>query len=506
MEGRNPSDDNFYRIPLDSPAKRIRLDNDRGINVIVTRPQGIAILQPPVDSSVRHFLLSASDVLVPGSSPATPITMPSTTTATPSTLTATLPRGISPETIVRWRLRTPWMTSGTVFRPRAPNSFRHSTPRGPMAPPPSGLSITSVARVNENSVLVSFRVVNSSTASIYTPTSTLATPKVTTTTQQQTAQTGASSGPSTSSPSSSSLVARSDTPPAESAEAAAVPGVSGIRISVNTLDEAWLFSEVVNDVSQMRFPLELPDFSKPTTPETIFEDQNAFTKPRFFQIQCPLKDYLQGKCLQVSFQSSKTTLNAVLTGLKEVISREKLYDPQNACIVVCDSLLEFALNVKSLHISEVKNFVLKRLVTAVDLPSPWPDRKTRHPPLKRIFVPEFPKADPKKVAVPVEGPRPDLSKLNSDTQCVITPDFKKALLVVAKEEMEKCGDSYSYCQLTKWLSAYILHDRHRFFDERNIKVCNLPENDPLAVAFALQHFHRTQVTSLLHSQIVSVVS
>jgi hypothetical protein len=48
-------------------------------------------------------------------------------------------------------------------------------------------------------------------------------------------------------------------------------------------------------------------------------------------------------------------------------------------------------------------------------------------------------------------------------------------------------------QLTNLLSSYIMQNRDRFFDPRNIKVVMCGE-DPLGVAFELKAFHRTQVT------------
>ena len=48
-------------------------------------------------------------------------------------------------------------------------------------------------------------------------------------------------------------------------------------------------------------------------------------------------------------------------------------------------------------------------------------------------------------------------------------------------------------QLTKHLSSYILTNKDKFFDERNIKVA-ICAGDPLGDAFGVKAFHRTQVT------------
>jgi hypothetical protein len=44
----------------------------------------------------------------------------------------------------------------------------------------------------------------------------------------------------------------------------------------------------------------------------------------------------------------------ILLALKRVITDEQLFDPQNPTIIMCDRALEEALEVKGLHISELR--------------------------------------------------------------------------------------------------------------------------------------------------------
>ena len=46
--------------------------------------------------------------------------------------------------------------------------------------------------------------------------------------------------------------------------------------------------------------------------------------------------------------------------MKKVISSEKLFDVQNPTVIICDPCLEDALEVKALHVSEIKDFVGKQ--------------------------------------------------------------------------------------------------------------------------------------------------
>jgi hypothetical protein len=38
---------------------------------------------------------------------------------------------------------------------------------------------------------------------------------------------------------------------------------------------------------------------------------------------------------------------------KEIITAEELFDPQNPSIILCDSALEEAIDVKAFHVSEI---------------------------------------------------------------------------------------------------------------------------------------------------------
>ena len=60
-----------------------------------------------------------------------------------------------------------------------------------------------------------------------------------------------------------------------------------------------------------------------------------------------------------------------------------------------------------------------------------------------------------------------------------------------------------FLQVTSYLSQYILDNKDRFFDDRNIKIAHV-ENDPLGIAFNVKAFHRTQVTTLLRNQLIPV--
>ena len=51
----------------------------------------------------------------------------------------------------------------------------------------------------------------------------------------------------------------------------------------------------------------------------------------------------------------------VLSALRHVISRERLYDPNNTTVIICSKDLEKALDMKFLHVTEIRDVVLTQM-------------------------------------------------------------------------------------------------------------------------------------------------
>ena len=52
----------------------------------------------------------------------------------------------------------------------------------------------------------------------------------------------------------------------------------------------------------------------------------------------------------------------IMKNLKLIVRSEKLFDFKNPSIIMCDSDLEIALNVKDLHVTEIRDQILKQLI------------------------------------------------------------------------------------------------------------------------------------------------
>lgn len=73
----------------------------------------------------------------------------------------------------------------------------------------------------------------------------------------------------------------------------------------------------------------------------------------------------------------------------------------------------------------------------------------------------------------------------------MTPAFRHVLNLL--EGVDKKQMVFSYAELTNHLTTYIMQNKDKFFDERNIKVVMMDENEPLSKAFGVKAFHRIQM-------------
>ena len=70
----------------------------------------------------------------------------------------------------------------------------------------------------------------------------------------------------------------------------------------------------------------------------------------------------------ISLHKRDYPLCNVLIALKKVIFRERQYDPLNPTCLICSSELEWALGMKFLHVTEIRDVVLRQMV-AIEPPS-----------------------------------------------------------------------------------------------------------------------------------------
>ena len=113
----------------------------------------------------------------------------------------------------------------------------------------------------------------------------------------------------------------------------------------------------------------MPPSPMSTAPPTSVNAATADTKmdypgpqdydaARRFTQESKLRPYLAAKRPESHFDRVDTTsLKEVLQYLKSIISQEHLYDAKNAAVVICDKALESALDVRALHLSEIRYII-----------------------------------------------------------------------------------------------------------------------------------------------------
>ena len=202
--------------------------------------------------------------------------------------------------------------------------------------------------------------------------------------------------------------------------------------------------------------------------------------------------------------------------LKDIMSRERLYDPRNTSMVLCDAALDRALNRKALHLCQVREVVCEQLVVKPVQPisnahlfGTHHSGEARRPP--RIILTQVPNEIDKseksggssaKVA-PNEALYPGMQKLPyipPETKFYVRQDFLAVLRTLPQVKSHQTV--FEYSELSKLLTSYILKNKARLFDQRNIKVV-LCEGDLLGRAFGVKAFYRTQVMAFLRSQLIT---
>jgi E3 ubiquitin-protein ligase Mdm2 len=286
-----------------------------------------------------------------------------------------------------------------------------------------------------------------------------------------------------------------------------------------------------------------------------------------FKLGAPLKNYILKKKppLRESY-----TLAEILTILKIIIRDGEMFDMRNPAIILCNKELEQALNMRAMHVTEIRELVYSQLMRLPDkyqqalqqaslqqqklLPNPSlltnePSTQSQHikhqlsiasqPPTQptnthisltsRLCAPIQSEMPIQSISVntadtlppaTVSGPTTSVSNLNLNA---ITPpaseslnqtiyanknarfelkqDFRVVLSTLPTFNINQ--KLFTYEEVTRFLSTYILSKKDCFFDPRNIKLA-LVKDDPLGKAFKVDSFHRCQVTSLLRKQLIYV--
>merc|ERR1719193_655247 len=90
---------------------------------------------------------------------------------------------------------------------------------------------------------------------------------------------------------------------------------------------------------------------------------------------------------------------------------------------------------------------------------------------------------------------------NPDSRFLLKEKLQRVFFTL--NEFDPSKKQYAKTEVATLLATYILKNKERFFDTRNILVA-IVKNDPLGEAFGVNAFHRTQTEELMVRQLVYV--
>lgn len=248
-----------------------------------------------------------------------------------------------------------------------------------------------------------------------------------------------------------------------------------------------------------------------------------------FKPNAPLKSYIQSK-VPPNERRDHYTLAEVLIILKGIIRDERMFDPKNPAIIMCSKELDDALNMRALHVTEIRELVASQLLrlperfqvmlrmaaAAAKTAAQQSDLNSSTSSGGTAALPPATVSEPKTSVVHAGGaaavapPTPAVAVAKIDpavfadksSRFELKSEFRAVL--ASLPDFDQSRTRFSYEEVTLLLSKYILSKKETFFDPRNIKLA-LVANDPLGQAFQVNSFHRCQVTSLLRKQLIHVL-
>jgi len=227
-------------------------------------------------------------------------------------------------------------------------------------------------------------------------------------------------------------------------------------------------------------------------------------------------------------RNKRYTLYEVMLCLKHWIKEEHLYDPENPSIIMTNLALENALEVRAIHVSNVRDYVLKQMIQDIDIMPPRVrntfrtltniiDELHRRATARAANQQQYPTAQQRAEIDRLNQPEvmqsalPDWANPNCklteyrskmirsfdiEGEYTVDSEFLKILLTTQTDKTPK--DKYKYRDITRWFSEYILANKTSLFDMRNIRVMII-KGTPLEKVFKVSAIDRSQVTTFLRA-------
>jgi hypothetical protein len=265
--------------------------------------------------------------------------------------------------------------------------------------------------------------------------------------------------------------------------------------------------------------------------ESLVRNQHVYT--RSWRKNCTLRFYLDIKHPWKNFGKSGTTtkLGEVVTSLKEILSKEGLFDPNNPCIVMADSCLEAALGFRAFHLSELNRIVNSHLRPFVWMASVHRDIPAISAKDTRAIIGKerISKAIQQVLLGRHQGQSHRAILANFQTSPVNRKRTRKAtcdcgqiihckmpwglpvryavqpkFLELLRTHPQLRNDSrtcFTVSEINKYFCGYLMSRCDHFYDPQRSSVC-ICKGDLLGEALGVQAFHTSQIKCMIRSQLV----
>ena len=202
-----------------------------------------------------------------------------------------------------------------------------------------------------------------------------------------------------------------------------------------------------------------------------------------FKPDSKLKEYL---FIKTKVKRSYYMLMEIFKELKVIIRSEKLYDPKNPSIIMCDPDLEIALNMKDLHVTEIRDQILGQLSLL---------RRQNWRENYNSFI-----SKSKGSSIPHGKTSNVTTTPDQEAKYSVNPSLM-GLLRTECEEKDRTKAAFTFEEVVNLLFKYLIRRRDTLFDPRNQKVARI-HLDPLGRALGgISRFHRCQAENLMRAQL-----
>ncbi len=228
----------------------------------------------------------------------------------------------------------------------------------------------------------------------------------------------------------------------------------------------------------------------------------SIEKPRCFHPTSTLHKYLSHRRPgSIPLENRKYSLSHIILSLMEIIEDDRLFDPANPMIIICDTFMEEALQIKAFHLTDLKRIISRQLFRIPENHKTYFLHDGCEIPINdfddNIATHALP-AWGNPIATAVLARQTMTTKFDTFALYEMSPNLRDTL----KEpcNIHKKRRYFPYNEIICMFSYYINKNRYKLFDPRNPLVA-IVKDDPLGKALEVKAFHQKQAISLLRHQL-----